>query len=179
MNGEFFCLSELKYKLKNCTGDDGNGKEETGKAEAFDFVHVVAEKNEKTGACACGKACKCSSEGNGSFCEKLCNNNGRSTVGDKTDKTCNEGLEEAFLCNKVCKSFFADGFDAKFKAEHYNKDESKGFCGMEKGALEEAVVSFGVAMGMFFFIIVEFFFGDVEKTEFVNKETCNDCKNKF
>lgn len=176
--GVFF-LSELKNKLKNSTGKNGNSKEETGKAEAFDFVDIVAEKNEKTGSCTCGKSGKCSSERNGSFCKKLCNDNGRSTVRDKTDKTGNKGLEKAFLGNKVCKSFFADGFDAKFKAEHYDKDECKGFCGVEKGAFEKSVASFGVAMGMFSFNVIKFFFGDVEKSEAVNKETCNNCKDEF
>lgn len=174
-----FCLSELKNKLKNGTGKNGNAEEECGKAEAFDLVDVVAEKNKKTGSCACGKTGKCGSERNGSFCKKLCNDNGRSTVGNKTDKTGNKGLEKTFFGDEVCKSFFADGFNAKFKTEHYDKDESKGFCGVENGAFKKTVMTFGMAMGMFFFNVFKFLFGDVEKSETVNKKSGNDCKDEF
>ena len=117
----------LKNKLQNRSGKNGNSEKECSELKTFDFVDVVAEKNKKTGSRADGKSGECRAERNGSFSEKLRDDYGRSAVGDKPNKTGNKGLEKAFACDELRKSFFADGFDAKFKAEHYNKDESKGF----------------------------------------------------
>ena len=168
-----------KNKLKDRTGKNGNGKKKCGEAQTFDFVDVVAEKNKKTGSCTDGKSGECRAERNGSFSEKLGDDYGRSAVGNKTHKTGNKGLEKAFACNELRKSFFADGFDAKFKAEHHNKDESESFCGVGKGAFKKSVVAFGVAMGMFFLNFFNFFLGDFEKSEAVHHKTGDDCKDKF
>ena len=172
-------LLESKNKLKNGAGKNGNSEKESGKAQAFDFIHVIAEKNKKTGSCADGKSGKGRAESDGAFGIKLGDYNGGSAVRDKSDDSGNKRLEKSFACDELGKSFFADGFDAKFKSEHYNKDESESFCGVKKGAFKKSVMSFGVAMGMFFGNNVKFLFGDVEKAGFVNNKTRNDCKKNF
>ena len=134
--------------MQRHAGEDGNDKKESGKAKAFDFINVVAEKNKKTGACANGKSRNSGTEAENSLRIKFRNDDGRSAVGNKSDHARNQRLEETFAHHKARKSIFADGVDADFENEHNNKDESESGSGVEQGALEEPVMAFGAAMGI-------------------------------
>ena len=165
--------------MQRHAGEDGNNKKESGKAKAFDFINVVAEKNKKTGACANGKSRNSGTEAENAFSIKFRNDDGGSTVWNKSDHARNQRLEEAFAHHKARKGIFADGVDADFENEHNNEDERESGSGMEQGALEKSVVAFGMAMGMFFFHCFDFLFGDVEKTGFVNGKTRDHRKNEL